>query len=464
VRDTIFISYRTDDGWAAGLICKELNEPFGEANVFLDWASIRDDGGVEPVLWGALDRSCVVLVLIGRYWLVDHSNRKRADDPDDYVRMAIRRALTLGIPVIPILLDDTPLPSPADLPESLRELSFRKPLHLRTRDQAKDLPFLVDVLRYILDRPPAGRGIRPYTSPGRTALALALMAALSVVLGSVTDLRYNVDAWLVGVGGVLLAIFAFALALFDVRPSGWLARQRLRAHGRLLPQGLKPLVSDLRSQARRLRWPRRPSRATFAGCAAVIALATLVVAAAPAVSCLGRDRRVFGFETGNNEGWYPRSEKGVVLGRSLAVSHERVRGGGRALRFDFDLAPRPADKGQIAVDRTALGGILNGWAWVGVDGPAPLTASAYALDRIPSSTGPQWISHWTDPVPLAPGAWTHLTFRPSDFTHAAGDPPQPSPPSRWSDRPRLLGFEIRAARPSVSGISSRVFLDDITVC
>jgi hypothetical protein len=464
VRDTIFISYRTDDGWAAEHIYKELSGPFGEANVFLDWASIGDDDDVEPVLWSGLDRSCVVLVLIGRYWLVDHSNRKIADDPDDYVRMEIRRALTLGIPVIPILLDDTPLPSPADLPEALRELSFRKPLHLRARDQAKDLPFFVDVLRYILDRPPAGGGIRPYTALGRTALALALMAALSVVLGLATDLRYNVNAWLVGVGGAFLAMVAFALALFDVRPSGWSARRRLRAHGRFLPASVKPLVSDLRSQARRLRWPQRPARWTYVGCAALIALAALFVAAAPAVRCIGKDRRAFGFETGNNEGWYPRSDRGVVLGTGLAVSRERVRGGGRALRFDFDIAPPPGDKGQIAVDRAALGGILDGWAWVGVDAPTPLTASAYALERIPSSSGPQWMTYRTDPVALAPGAWTHLTFRPSDFTHAAGEPPHPSPPPHWSDPPRLLGLEVRAARASASGISSRVYFDDITVC
>ena len=57
------------------------------------------------------------------------------DDPRDFVRIEIESALEREIPVIPILIDHTRMPSQADLPPSLAELTYRNAIEV---DQGRD--------------------------------------------------------------------------------------------------------------------------------------------------------------------------------------------------------------------------------------------------------------------------------------------------------------------------------------
>ena len=41
------------------------------------------------------------------------------DDPNDYVRLELEALLSRKVPVIPVRLDDAPMPDRADLPETL---------------------------------------------------------------------------------------------------------------------------------------------------------------------------------------------------------------------------------------------------------------------------------------------------------------------------------------------------------
>src|SRR5262249_17411073 len=72
--------------------------------------------------------SDVVVVIIGRSWIsvstVDIGNN--LDDPNDFVRLEIEAAFKHGIPVIPVLVDGAKMPSPHDLPLSLKGLSRRQ--------------------------------------------------------------------------------------------------------------------------------------------------------------------------------------------------------------------------------------------------------------------------------------------------------------------------------------------------
>ncbi len=93
----------------------------GRENVFLDVDNI--DLGVD--WFDALNErvgACDALVaVIGRNWFgADKDNRRRIDDPDDFVRIEIEAALKRGVRVIPVLVDGASMPKRDDLPANLR--------------------------------------------------------------------------------------------------------------------------------------------------------------------------------------------------------------------------------------------------------------------------------------------------------------------------------------------------------
>ena len=56
----------------------------------------------------------------------DKDNRRRLDDPDDFVRIEIEAALKRGVRVIPVLIDGAAMPRASDLPDSLKKLVRRQ--------------------------------------------------------------------------------------------------------------------------------------------------------------------------------------------------------------------------------------------------------------------------------------------------------------------------------------------------
>ena len=63
----------------------------------------------------------VLLVVIGPRWLAAEGKPGwRAGDPKDWVRLEIELAIKRGIRVIPVLVNGARMPSPGELPPSLR--------------------------------------------------------------------------------------------------------------------------------------------------------------------------------------------------------------------------------------------------------------------------------------------------------------------------------------------------------
>lgn len=122
---SVFISYRRADaqGWA-GRLGADLAAAFGDVARFLDLASIPPGADFLLEIERSLADACAVLVLIGPRWLDlrDEQGRRRLDDPDDFVAAEIAKALSLGVPVIPVLLGGAAMPAAADLPEPLQTL------------------------------------------------------------------------------------------------------------------------------------------------------------------------------------------------------------------------------------------------------------------------------------------------------------------------------------------------------
>jgi hypothetical protein len=122
----VTLSYRRDDSAGiARLIFERLKPRYGGDSVFMDIDAIEFGEDYRDKIHQALGQTDFLLVLIGPRWLgPTPSGRNRINDATDPVRMEVERALEVGLRVVPILLENTPMPSPAELPESLGRLSY----------------------------------------------------------------------------------------------------------------------------------------------------------------------------------------------------------------------------------------------------------------------------------------------------------------------------------------------------
>lgn len=144
----VFISYRRQDSqYQADRLHAALKAfvPDFRRNIFIDVDNIPIGTDFPDYLDGQVAQCDVLLALIGPTWLDSRapSGERRLDDPHDFVRIEIASALRRGIPVAPVLLDGTPVPSADALPEDL------KPLARRNGVELKRLSFDADVARLI---------------------------------------------------------------------------------------------------------------------------------------------------------------------------------------------------------------------------------------------------------------------------------------------------------------------------
>jgi hypothetical protein len=95
-----------------------------------------------------------MLVLISERWanLTDAQGHRRLDDPSDYIRLELEAALEHDVAIIPVLIDNARMPSPQELPVSLRGLARRQALTIQLqRGQFQtDIERLLSVVERIL--------------------------------------------------------------------------------------------------------------------------------------------------------------------------------------------------------------------------------------------------------------------------------------------------------------------------
>jgi len=139
----VFMSYRrTDDANFTGRFHDKLIGVFGDANVFRDIDSIPAGTRFEDVINARLADVDAVLALIGPTWA------GRIDASSDFVRMEIAHALQAGTPVIPVLIEDTALPTPDSLPDDLKPMLDRQTVRVRRDpDFHRDAARVVDGVR-----------------------------------------------------------------------------------------------------------------------------------------------------------------------------------------------------------------------------------------------------------------------------------------------------------------------------
>ena len=157
----ILISYRREDSAdVTGRIYDRLVQSFPKA-VFRDVDSIPLGADFREQLDKEVAKCDVFLAVIGPDWMgpKDSAGKTRLEDPKDFVRIEIESALNRQIPVIPVLVKGTLIPSSTQLPRSLQELSYRQGVAIRSDpDFHHDMDRLIEHLKAQLEVSSAGGG------------------------------------------------------------------------------------------------------------------------------------------------------------------------------------------------------------------------------------------------------------------------------------------------------------------
>lgn len=177
-RGRIFISYRRQEAaWPARQLYAELSETFGAEQVFKDVDNINPGDDFVQRISDAVASCDILLALIGRQWvtITDDTGQRRIDDPADFVRIEVASALARSVRVIPILLDGTPMPRAADLPDDLAPLARRQAVPLDP--VSFDTSRLFATIQGILSRPAdQAATVVPPAVPGLAATTIPLPA------------------------------------------------------------------------------------------------------------------------------------------------------------------------------------------------------------------------------------------------------------------------------------------------
>ncbi len=183
---SIIISYRRQDSDAiAGRIRDKLVSHYGDDSVFMDIDSIPFGIDFREHVKTALQKNDILVAVIGPGWFGSGgANRIRIHEETDPVRIEVETALMRGIPVVPVLVAGAEMPAPADLPDGLKDLSFRNAAQVDAgRDFHQHMERLIRSMDRILALKAGAAATttdvpRATSVPDRAAPALAATAPL----------------------------------------------------------------------------------------------------------------------------------------------------------------------------------------------------------------------------------------------------------------------------------------------
>lgn len=91
----------------------------------------------------------VLLAIIGPGWatITNSSGQRRLDDENDFVRLEIASALARNIAVIPVLVHNSTVPHPDQLPDNLKDLAYRNSVEITHARWNSDVQLLTKALR-----------------------------------------------------------------------------------------------------------------------------------------------------------------------------------------------------------------------------------------------------------------------------------------------------------------------------
>lgn len=200
-RPKIFISYRRDDGEAhTDILYERLVRHFGRKQVFVDVDNIPIGQDFVDVINAAVKSCDILLAVIGKQWLtINDGQRRRLDNPEDFVRLEIAAALRSGIPVSPILVQGASIPTAEELPDELKPLARRNAFRLSRTHRREDGERLIKEIERVFAA--TTRRSAAGTAAGtdrkvfaRVALASVCAAILFFVLGQALSIRKTLNS------------------------------------------------------------------------------------------------------------------------------------------------------------------------------------------------------------------------------------------------------------------------------
>ncbi len=202
----VFISYRRGDSSGyTGRLFDTLRDRFGSETVFRDIDNLEPGVDFVEALENALLECDCMLVIIGDEWSsASGPGGRRLEQPEDYVRMEIAKALERNVRVIPVLVSNASMPSAEELPDDLAGLVRRNAIEISDTRWDYDVGRLGDTLAKVL-------GIAE--EPAKAAPDNASPTTASQSKGR--------SFALIGGGAVLgiLALVVLALFLEDIDPN-----------------------------------------------------------------------------------------------------------------------------------------------------------------------------------------------------------------------------------------------------
>lgn len=153
----IFINYRREDSAGhAGRLFDALGSHFA-GRLFMDVDTLEPGVDFIEAIEQAVGSCEALIVVIGREWLTieDKAGHRRLDNPGDFVRLEVESALARRIRVIPVLVQDAPMPGAEELPPSLARLARRNAIELSDARWAYDVDRLARTIQAILEENPA---------------------------------------------------------------------------------------------------------------------------------------------------------------------------------------------------------------------------------------------------------------------------------------------------------------------
>ncbi len=149
----------------------------------MDLDTIQGGDDFTAVIEAKISVSDVLVAVIGTKWVAvaEGNGNRRLDNPHDFVRLEIVKALERGIRVVPVLVGGAVMPHPDDLPTDLRPLCERQAMEITDAHFHSDTDQLVDLLRKALH----GSSIRPANLRARplVPVLLSVIAVVALVCG-----------------------------------------------------------------------------------------------------------------------------------------------------------------------------------------------------------------------------------------------------------------------------------------
>ncbi len=183
-RAHVFINYRgADAGWAVHLDTV-LSARFGPDRVFRASRSIRPGEDFVDRILSTVESASVLVVIIGPGWAEapGATGERKIGDENDWVRREIAHAIRRRIPVLPVLIDNTPPLREPDLPPDIAQLARCQYLRVNYRAAQTDVRRVGDELARLVPelQAPATRRARRR----RLYTAISLIVALVLVAAS----------------------------------------------------------------------------------------------------------------------------------------------------------------------------------------------------------------------------------------------------------------------------------------